>query len=169
MTTSNPYLIPIHDLMHKAGTMRRVHLDIQVPEALDNSVVAVEKGSEIVVDGRLESVHEGILVSANVSGDAKTECSRCLDPLKLEVDVEFQELFAYSLTDEDDLVITDETIDLEQVVRDAVVLSLPFNPLCSTDCLGLCVDCGVKLSENPQHEHEAPVDPRWNALKNLME
>lgn len=169
MTANNPYLIPVHDLMHKAGTMRRVHLDIQVPDALDNSVVTVEKGAAIVVDGRLESVHEGILVSANVSGDAKTECSRCLDPLKLEVDVEFQELFAYSLTDEDDLVITDETIDLEQVVRDAVVLSLPFNPLCSSDCLGLCVDCGVKLSENPQHEHEAPVDPRWNALKNLME
>ena len=169
MTANNPYLIPVHDLMHKAGTMRRVNLEIQVPDALDNSVVAVEKGAEIVVDGRLESVHEGILVSANVSGEAKTECSRCLDPLKLEVDVEFQELFAYSLTDEDDLVITDETIDLEQVVRDAVVLSLPFNPLCSSDCLGLCVDCGVKLSENPQHEHEAPVDPRWNALKNLME
>ena len=169
MTASNPYLIPVHDLMHKAGTMRRVHLDIQVPDALDNSVVAVEKGDEIVVDGRLESVHEGILVSANVSGEAKSECSRCLDPLKLEVDVEFQELFAYSLTDEDDLIITDETIDLEQVIRDAVVLSLPFNPLCSSDCLGLCVDCGVKLSENPQHEHEAPVDPRWNALKNLME
>ncbi len=169
MTANNPYLIPVHDLMHKAGTMRRVHLKIQVPDALDNSVVAVEKGAEIVVDGRLESVHEGILVSANVSGEAKSECSRCLDPLKLEVDVEFQELFAYSLTDEDDLVITDETIDLEQVVRDAVVLSLPFNPLCSNDCLGLCVDCGVKLSENPQHEHEAPVDPRWNALKNLME
>ena len=169
MTASNPYLIPVHDLMHKAGTMRRVHLDIKVPDALDNSVVAVEKGDEIVVDGRLESVHEGILVSANVSGEAKSECSRCLDPLKLEVDVEFQELFAYSLTDEDDLIITDETIDLEQVIRDAVVLSLPFNPLCSSDCLGLCVDCGVKLSENPQHEHEAPVDPRWNALKNLME
>ena len=169
MTANNPYLIPVHDLMHKAGTMRRVNLEIQVPDALDNSVVAVEKGAEIVVDGRLESVHEGILVSANVSGEAKTECSRCLDPLKLEVDVEFQELFAYSLTDEDDLVITDETIDLEQVIRDAVVLSLPFNPLCSSDCLGLCVDCGVKLSENPQHEHEAPVDPRWNALKNLME
>lgn len=169
MTANNPYLIPVHDLMHKAGTMRRVNLEIQVPEALDNSVVAVEKGAEIVIDGRLESVHEGILVSANVSGEAKSECSRCLDPLKLEVDVEFQELFAYSLTDEDDLVITDETIDLEQVVRDAVVLSLPFNPLCSSDCLGLCADCGVKLSENPQHEHEAPVDPRWNALKNLME
>ena len=169
MTANNPYLIPVHDLMHKAGTMRRTHLEFEVPESLDNSIAFVEKGDEIVIDGRLESVHEGILVSANVSSEAKTECSRCLDPLKLEVDVEFQELFAYSLTDEDDLVISDETIDLEQVVRDAVVLSLPFQPICSNDCEGLCVDCGVKMADNPQHVHEAPVDPRWNALKNLME
>jgi uncharacterized protein len=155
--------------MHKAGSLRRVELTFPAPEALDNGFAAIPLGGEIDIDGRLESVHEGILVTANVQSEAKTECSRCLDPLELEVDVEFQELFAYSLTDEDDLVISDESIDLEQVVRDAVVLSLPFQPICSSDCEGLCVECGAKLKENPQHAHEAPVDPRWNALKNLME
>jgi uncharacterized protein len=155
--------------MHKAGSLRRVELTFPAPEALDNGFAAIPLGGEIDIDGRLESVHEGILVTANVQSEAKTECSRCLDPLELEVDVEFQELFAYSLTDEDDLVISDESIDLEQVVRDAVVLSLPFQPICSSDCEGLCVECGTKLKENPQHAHEAPVDPRWNALKNLME
>ena len=155
--------------MHKAGTLRRIDIEFPAPEALDNSIAGIPKGGQIVIDGRLESVHEGILVSANVSGEANSECSRCLDPLKLDVDVEFQELFAYSLTDEDDLVISDESINLEQVVRDAVVLSLPFQPICSEDCEGLCVDCGMKLQDNPQHVHEAPVDPRWNALKNLME
>ncbi|MEN9707069.1 MAG: hypothetical protein RIS31_635 [Actinomycetota bacterium] len=166
---TSPYLIPVHDLMHKAGTLRRIDIEFEAPEALDNSIAAIPVGGEIVITGRLESVHEGILVTANVQAEANSECSRCLDPLKLEVDVEFQELFAYSLTDEDDLVISDETIDLEQVVRDAVVLSLPFQPICSNDCEGLCVDCGVKMADNPQHVHEAPVDPRWNALKNLME
>ena len=166
---TSPYLIPVHDLMHKAGTLRRIDIEFALPEALDNSIAGIPAGKQVVIDGRLESVHEGILVTANISGEAETECSRCLDPLKLEVDVEFQELFAYSLTDEDDLVISDESIDLEQVVRDAVVLSLPFQPICSSDCEGLCVDCGVKMAENPQHVHEAPVDPRWNALKNLME
>jgi uncharacterized protein len=155
--------------MHKAGTLRRIDIEFPLPEALDNSIAAIKVGDQIVIDGRLESVHEGILVSANVSGEAETVCSRCLDPLKLDVDVEFQELFAYSLTDEDGLIITDETIDLEQVVRDAVVLSLPFQPICSSDCEGLCIDCGLKIADNPQHVHEAPVDPRWNALKNLME
>jgi uncharacterized protein len=155
--------------MHKAGSLRRIDINFPVPESLDNSIASIEKGAQITIDGRLESVHEGILVTANVAGDAVSECSRCLDPLKLKVDVEFQELFAYSLTDEDDLLITDETIDLEQVVRDAVVLSLPFQPICSNDCQGLCVECGAKMADNPQHVHDAPVDPRWNALKNLME
>lgn len=155
--------------MHKAGTLRRIDLEFPAPETLDNSIAAIPAGGQIAIDGRLESVHEGILVTANVQADAKSECSRCLDPLKLDVDVEFQELFAYSLTDEDDLVISDESIDLEQVVRDAVVLSLPFQPICSNDCEGLCADCGAKLADDPQHVHEAPVDPRWNALKNLME
>jgi len=169
MSSSSPYLIPVHDLMHKPGSLRRIDLQFEVPEALDNSVVSLTQGTKMVINGRLESVHEGILVSANVASEAKTECSRCLDPLNLEIDVEFQELFAYSLTEEDDLIVSDEIIDLEQVVRDAVVLSLPFQPICSEDCLGLCSECGVKLAENPQHAHDAPVDPRWNALKNLME
>ena len=155
--------------MHKAGTLRRIELRFPAPEALDNSIAAIVVGEELSISGRLESVHEGILVTGNVSSEAKSECSRCLDPLKLKVDVEFQELFAYNLTDEDDLTISDEIIDLEQVVRDAVVLSLPFQPICSNDCEGLCIECGEKLTNNPQHAHEAPVDPRWNALKNLME
>jgi uncharacterized protein len=155
--------------MHKSGTLRRIELTFPAPESFDNAIVTIPVGAEIDIDGRLESVHEGILVTANVQAQANSECSRCLDPLKLEVDVEFQELFAYSLTDEDDLVISEEAINLEQVVRDAVVLSLPFQPICSNDCEGLCVDCGTKWVDNPQHVHEAPVDPRWNALKNLME
>ena len=166
---TSPYLLPVHDLMHKAGTLRRIDIAFPAPEALDNSVASIPVGGQIEITGRLESVHEGILVTANVQSEAISECSRCLDPLKLDVDVEFQELFAYSLTDEDDLVISDEQIDLEQVVRDAVVLSLPFQPICSNDCEGLCVDCGMKMADDPQHVHEAPVDPRWNALKNLME
>ncbi|MSZ40534.1 MAG: DUF177 domain-containing protein, partial [Actinobacteria bacterium] len=48
------------------------------------------------------------------------------------------------------------------------VLNLPFHPLCSTDCLGLCPDCGVKMADNPHHVHEAPIDTRWSALQELQ-
>mgnify|MGYP000122535311 FL=1 len=167
MSSASPYVIPVHDIMHKAGAMREFKLDIEVPEALGDALAQVSVGTELDLDLRLESVHEGILATGEVFVDAEGECSRCLDPITLPVEVDFQELFAYSLTNEDDFVVDDEQIDLEQVIRDAVVLSLPFKPVCRKNCLGLCPDCGIKLAENPNHVHESAVDPRWNALEEL--
>lgn len=166
---NSPYIMPVHEIMHKPGAMRELRLDIEVPEALTNGAASVDAGVELDLDVRLESVHEGILATGDVFADASAECSRCLDPITLPVEVDFQELFAYSLTEPEDFVVLDEQIDLEQVIRDAVVLSLPFQPICNPDCKGLCVDCGVKWAENPEHVHEAAIDSRWNALQNFKE
>ncbi|MFM6978080.1 MAG: YceD family protein [Micrococcales bacterium] len=163
------YTVNVHDLMHKAGQMRVHRLELDLPEAMGNGIAAIPVGEEMDVDLRLESVHEGILATGEVFSEAKAECSRCLDPVTIPVEVDFQELFAYSLTNEDDFAIEDENIDLEQVILDAVVLSLPFQPICKKDCLGLCADCGERLADNPHHVHEAAVDPRWNELKKLKE
>ncbi|MEY4262438.1 MAG: hypothetical protein RLY88_146 [Actinomycetota bacterium] len=161
------YVISVRDLMHKPGQMREYKLDIVTPEDMGEGIAKVAKGVELDLDVRLESVHEGILATGEVFVDAEAECSRCLDPLTVPIEVDFQELFAYSLTNEDDSVVEDEQIDLDQVIRDAVVLNLPFHPLCSEDCLGLCAECGVKMADNPHHVHEAPIDSRWSALESF--
>jgi uncharacterized protein len=161
--------ISVHDLINKPGTMREKQLDVVIDEPMANFAIGIPAGSTIEIDARFESVHEGILVTGDAFATASGECSRCLDPIDSAVEVEFQELFAYSGTSEDDFVVENESIDLDQVIRDAVVLSLPFQPVCSAGCKGLCVTCGAKLNEDPQHAHEAPVDPRWNALTNLKE
>ncbi|MEY4499693.1 MAG: hypothetical protein RL319_681 [Actinomycetota bacterium] len=167
--SKSAYAVNVHDLMHKPGQMRVHRLELDLPEAMGNGIAAIPKGEEMDVDVRFESVHEGILATGEVFSDAKAECSRCLDPVTIPVEVDFQELFAYSLTNEDDFGIEDENIDLEQVILDAVVLSLPFQPICKKDCLGLCADCGERLADNPHHVHEAAIDPRWNELKKLKE
>ena len=161
--------IPVHDLVNKPGTMREKQLDVVIDEPMANFAIGIPAGSTIEIDARFESVHEGILVTGDAFATASGECSRCLDPIDSAVEVEFQELFAYSGTSEDDFVVENESIDLDQVIRDAVVLSLPFQPVCSAGCKGLCVTCGANLNDDPQHAHEAPVDPRWNALTNLKE
>ncbi len=102
------------------------------------------------------------------------ECGRCLRPINDTLVVDVAELYAYanSTTDEtteDDEVgrIQDDLIDLEPVVRDAVVLALPVNPVCRQDCPGLCPDCGVPWDDLPaDHSHER-TDPRWAALSTL--
>ncbi|MEY4444579.1 MAG: hypothetical protein RL301_658, partial [Actinomycetota bacterium] len=101
----------------------------------------------------------------------KGECIRCLDPINLTLDKSFQELYVYKsnpdIEDEDEILMEGDLIDLERPIRDAIVLSLPINPLCDEDCDGLCSGCGVKWSELPEdHAHEV-IDARWKGLEGL--
>jgi len=87
-----------------------------------------------------------------------------------ELEADLQELYVYpGVEPDDDLAsrLQGDLIDVEPVLRDAVVLDLPFQPLCRDDCAGLCVECGANLNENPEHRHEAELDPRWAALRTL--
>ena len=88
----------------------------------------------------------------------------------------FQELFVYDehqdySSEEDDEVsmLEGDLVDLEPLLRDAVVLALPFQPLCEDDCPGLCTECGARLADDPDHAHDEPIDPRWAGLTALQQ
>lgn len=162
------YLIPVHELVRRPGEMRELSLIVQNSSVMGNGILAVPVGADLAVDVRIESVHEGILATGEVTTMATGDCSRCLEPINLPVKVDFQELFAYSGQSDEELLVHDNQIDMEQVLIDSVVLSLPFQPVCSETCPGLCADCGEKLDNGQSHQHEAPVDPRWNALEDLL-
>ena len=162
-----PYTVDVYDLMHRPGEMRDRSIDIVVPEEFGNAMIGMKAGSDLRVELRMESLHDGILVSADIDGTAAGECGRCLIDIEQAVQVEIQELFAYSSDEAFEYEVHEDTIDLEPLIRDAVVLSLPFQPVCQEECLGLCPQCGVRLLDNPGHEHESPIDPRWAALGSL--
>ena len=165
--TKTPYTIDVYDLLHRPGEMRERTLAVTVPEDIGTEIIGVKADSTLDIELRMESLHDGILVTAEVDGTATGECGRCLIDIEQPVEVEIQELFAYSQDEAFEYEVQVDTIDLEPVIRDAVVLSLPFQPVCQEDCRGLCPLCGVRLLDNPGHEHEAPVDPRWAALAGL--
>ena len=162
------FVVPVKEILKHPGNMRELVLHEVLEHEIGTPVASLPKGAGIEIPLRLESVHEGILATGEVLGEADVVCSRCLDEVKLEIEVDFQELFAYSSTSDDELVVDGEHIDLEQIVIDSVVLSLPFQPVCSPDCLGLCPECGEKMNEDPGHEHQAPIDSRFEALKDLL-
>jgi uncharacterized protein len=162
-----PYTVSVVDIVHRPGEMREKSIDVTVDDDMGNAVIGVRKGSKLQIDARLEALHDGILASGEVFAVADGECVRCLIDVSIPVEVEFQELFAYSFDEAFDYTVQDDHVDLEPLVRDAVVLSLPFQPVCQEDCLGLCPECGVRLLDNPGHEHEAPIDSRWAALVGL--
>lgn len=152
--------------------------ELPAPADFGTDVIGVTEGQPMSLRLRLESVVEGILVTGDIRAEAVGACVRCLDPVTTDVEARMQELFAYadraehhravgaSDDESDEHIIVDGLINLEPVLRDVVVPTLPFTPVCRADCLGLCVDCGARMEDDPGHVHEV-VDPRWAALTAL--
>ena len=161
-----PFTVNVYDLMHRPGEHREKQLDITLPERMGEGLISVPEGEKVHVDLRLESLGDGILALAEVETTAVGECGRCLEPMELDLQVEFQELFAYSLDEAFDYEVQDDHVDLEPLIRDAVVLALPFQPVCRPDCAGLDPETGAHLDE-PLPEPAEELDPRWAALQNL--
>src|SRR5689334_17898324 len=147
--------------------MRETTLEVPAPERWGEGLVSVAEGEPVAVEVRLESVHEGILVSGEVETEYTGICGRCLIDIAESVQVEFQELFGYPGEETTDFEVQDDHVDLETLVRDAIVLSLPFQPVCQPDCPGLDPATGERLTTSTGSEHGAPIDPRWAALQDF--
>lgn len=166
----SPLVLDTHDLGRRAGAMREVRETVPAPEGIGIPVIGVAEGSPISLDLRLQSVSEGVLVTGVAQIRLEGVCSRCLTPIQDAMDVDIQELFLYEdrhlegEEDEDVVRMNGELLDLEPTLRDAVVLDLPFIPLCREDCAGLCQSCGANLNEDPDHDHGPGGDARWGAL-----
>jgi len=172
-----PLVLDTRELGRRPGSQRKMSFSAEAPAGLGIDILGVPEGSTVELDLRLEAVMEGVLVSGTATAGLAGECARCLEPLTDTVRVDLQELFVYDdshdrsrhVDDEDDDVsrLEEDLLDLEPLLRDAVVLALPFQPLCREDCPGLCVECGARLADDPDHRHDAAVDPRWAALGNV--
>lgn len=170
-TARSPFVFDLRELGRRPGTLREYRRRVLAPAGFGLDVIGVPEGAPLVLDFRLESVTEGVLVTGTVSAPVTGQCGRCLDPVSDDLAVDVCELFAYpdSATDEtseEDEVhrIAGDLLDTEPMVRDVVVLALPWTPLCRPDCAGLCPTCGQRLDDLPAgHAHEQ-LDPRWAAL-----
>jgi uncharacterized protein len=163
--------------------MQEISLSVPSPAEIGIMSIGVPEGSEVELDVRLESVIDGVLVSGTALVQLTGECSRCLDPISDELEVDLQELYVYEETDsrgrpvarkdqddedDDQRYVIEDHLDLEPVLRDAVVLDLPLAPVCRDDCPGLCPQCGFRLEDDPEHQHDV-IDPRWAALGGALE
>ncbi|GAA2529477.1 YceD family protein [Rarobacter incanus] len=147
-------------------------------EQWGTSVIAIPAGTSIAARMRVESVLEGILVTGSAQARATGECVRCLADIEDDLLVLFSGLFAYPQRaqaaadagdeDEDEVYAIDhDLIDLEPLIRDSLVTALPFQPLCQADCMGLCPECGFRLADDPDHQHES-IDSRWAVLQDVL-
>jgi uncharacterized protein len=169
-----PMVFDITRLGRRPGAMVTLQKTVPSPSRIGLDMIAIEADAPLELDLQIQSVSEGVLVTGTVTAPTAGECSRCLTKLDGQVEVQLTELFAYpdstteATTEEDEVGhIVDDTIDLEQSIVDAVGLELPFSPVCTPDCPGLCPECGISLTVEPDHQHDA-IDPRWAKLAGMF-
>lgn len=171
---TSPMTVDINRLGRRPGAMVTLRKTVPNPSRIGLDMIGIEAGAPLELDLQVQSVSEGVLVTGTVDAPTAGECARCLTPLNGRVQVRLTELFAYpdstteATTEEDEVGhIVDDTIDLEQSIIDAVGLELPFSPVCTPDCPGLCPECGVSLAAEPDHHHDR-IDPRWAKLAGMF-
>lgn len=153
------FRIDVADLLAHAGASRDV--SIAEPLAATGGSAAVVDGP-VVVSAHLERIPDGIVVRADVEATWRAECSFCLGELSETLHLHADELFEPDPIEGETYPIEGHEIDLEQLVRDTVLLELPIAPHCAEPCQAE-TDAGTTADASD----DTPSDPRWAALSQL--
>lgn len=179
MKMCNPFVLQVQDLPERGEVGRSCVRNVRLPESFGVELYTIPAGSEVHLDLNLTSAQEGILVSGTVRATARGRCSRCLRDFSAQMSENMAELVFFpervrELTAQGDTqaadfpVISEDTLDLEPLVRDALISAMPFTPVCEPDCRGMCSGCGQLWKDLPaDHSHTLP-DSRFAALDGLF-
>ncbi|MEP6636036.1 MAG: DUF177 domain-containing protein [Acidobacteriota bacterium] len=131
------------------------------------------------IAGRIQREKARVTVDGALSAVTRIECDRCLQPIILPVNTEFRVEFVtpdvYQTEEAAELeaedlalsVFNGEIIDVDELVREEVLLAVPIQALCRENCKGLCPVCGVNKNQTECHCAVGEVDPRWSGLREL--
>ena len=162
--TSRPFLVNVGVLRHGGVHSRDEHRRGPLAGVAVSSA-RVPDGAEVAVDALLEVASgASILVTGTVAAPWEGECRRCLGRASGTLTTSVRELFEDHPDPEETYKLQGDQLDLEPLVRDAVLLELPQAPLCAEACAGLCPTCGVNRNEVQCSCKTEATDPRWAAL-----
>jgi uncharacterized protein len=147
------------------------HADLAVaidPLSFGGQTYAAGQDAEVRVDAS-RTTGGGYALRLRFEVQLDGPCMRCLEDAGAVVEIDARDVDQPGAGD-DDLTspyLTEHELDVRGWARDALVLALPVQVVCSEDCRGLCVICGENLNVKPDHAHEAEPDPRWQKLGEL--
>lgn len=185
----SPWAVRVSDVASSIGRTQHLSQDFPAPTGIGDDFYGIRPDSPVHVEGDFESIRDGLILTATVSGTATGHCSRCLKDLSNAMNARVTAFLPYEAPkpekddgrEKDVDLDNDETqdvyplmeggnwADLESIIRDALFDVVPQVPLCKPDCKGLCPLDGVNLNEHPDHHHDRQPDPRWAALAGLKE
>ena len=169
--------VNVAQLMKEPVGSTRSHSFDQGFESLDEEQSTINACGNV----RMTKSLDGLWVSGKADATIESACSRCLVPFGHVVRVDFEETFLPTVdiavgrrlrrdgeTEDGQFTIDEHHIlDLTEAVRQHALAAVPINPLCRTDCLGLCQVCGSDLNQGPCHESQE-IDTVWAPLQQLL-
>lgn len=159
---ARPLLVPVAVLLRRPG-QRQVLRKVAHLDQLGLTDVYVAAGADIQLDLVLESQSDELTVTGRLRAPFQGSCRRCLERMEAEMVVDVQEIFERRPVEGETYRLDGEVIDLEPMVREAILLDLPLAPLCREDCPGPAPERYPTAVEGD----ETPPDPRWAALRDL--
>ena len=149
------------------------------PEELSTIDERVRLIAPAAVTGKVRLSGTQVFINGNIETRAQVDCDRCLKPIELPVEADFALEYItgsqYESSDTAELteaemlvsVFDGETIDVDEIVKEQILLAVPTRMLCREDCKGICPECGIDRNTGECNCVTNDIDPRWAALKNL--
>lgn len=162
--------VDVSGLAGKPGLSRNMSASGSVP-GLVGGMGRVDEADPVYIDLTLSGREDGLVAKGRAWGTFQLRCSRCLAEYAEDFNIAVNERFYFSpeLAEErDGYEVTNQAVDLEPMLRDAVVLNIPITPVHAEDCQGLCPVCGADLNITTCEHREQPVDLRWAPLNRLI-
>lgn len=173
MSRRSEFTAHVGDLRRHLGTRKEIVREGPV-SGLTVVDARVPRSADVRIDAVIESIPDGVVVTGTVQAPWEGVCRRCLEEVEGRLEAEVREIFETSPTDGETWPLTGDQVDLEDLVREHVLLSLPLAPLCADDCLGPAPDRfppvlpGDEASvDDDEPPLEAVRDPRWAKLDSL--
>ena len=162
--------------------LKPVRFDVELPPGtIEFLYPKLKQSAPLQASGQAELVM-GSLGEIRVTGQVKVqlqaECDRCLEPSDFPVDSGFELYYrpvaegygeekAIDAGEAEMGFYEGEGLELNDVLREFVLLALPMQRLCSENCKGICPECGQNRNQKDCSCRTTVGDNRWAALKEL--
>lgn len=162
---ASPFVVNVAELRRAPGQRRPHHIEEPVEWGVE--LTTTKREPRLRADLTLEAISGGIMVEGEVAFRVQQRCNRCLREWEEDSRLELRQLVADDASSE--YPIETDDLDLEPLVRDEVILSMPLLALCREDCQGLCPQCGGDLNTGACSGHGDEISGPFAGLRELLE
>jgi uncharacterized protein len=167
--------IELENLEGRKGDFAHVYQ----PDELNPVDERVRLTAPAAVTGKVRLSGNEVFVSGHVDTRAQIECDRCLQPVEAPVSADFtldyitgseyesSEVAELTEAEMSVAVFDGEGLDVDEIVKEQILLAVPTRMLCREDCKGICPECGIDRNTGECSCVADDIDPRWAALKNF--